>query len=447
MNPPFADGDAHLLKAIQMQERYGGQIRCILNAETLRNPYTNRRKALVQKLQQLGAEISYEQNAFMDAERQSSVDVAIIKINIPMPTYESDIMAKLKLAREVQDPQPQEPTELVENDFVKQIIKQYDLEVDAGCELIRQYIAVMPYIRHGYNNDNDKPIIRLAVDSDHASYGLPSVNDYLKAVRRKYWKTLFQHPSFTRQLTSNLSDELYLRVNEMVAYDFSEFNIRTLMAEVTAKIVDGVKQSILELFEKMTAKHAYYPECQGNIHYYNGWCSNKAHKINSKVILPVNGIFAVHSWTHDTFNEYNAYGVLSDIEKVLNYLDGNLTAPVNLERQLRLANSAGMTKNIHLKYFYVTFFKKGTMHIKFTCPELLDRFNIYCAREKNWLPPCYGHTAYADMAPDERNVVDGFHGDGTEGSGETGYASVMARPGYYLAQPNCQQIALEEGDA
>ncbi len=32
MNPPFADGDAHLLKAIELQKRWGGQIRCLLNA-------------------------------------------------------------------------------------------------------------------------------------------------------------------------------------------------------------------------------------------------------------------------------------------------------------------------------------------------------------------------------------------------------------------------------
>ena len=39
MNPPFASGDKHLLKAIKLQER-GGSIVCILNAETLKNPYT-----------------------------------------------------------------------------------------------------------------------------------------------------------------------------------------------------------------------------------------------------------------------------------------------------------------------------------------------------------------------------------------------------------------------
>ncbi len=55
MNPPFADGEAHLLKAIELQKRWGGQIRCLLNAETLLNPYTNRRKVLQSQLAELGA--------------------------------------------------------------------------------------------------------------------------------------------------------------------------------------------------------------------------------------------------------------------------------------------------------------------------------------------------------------------------------------------------------
>lgn len=445
MNPPFQDGDAHLLKAIQMQERYGGTIRCILNAETLRNPYTNRRKILMQKLQQLGAEISYEENAFRDADRQARVDVAIIKISIPMPTYESDIFNRLKKAQEESQPKQADPTDLVENDFVKQIIKQFELEADTGCELIRQYIATMPYIQSSYDKELSKPIIQLAINSDHACCGIPSVNDFLKAVRKKYWKALFQHPKFTRQLTSKLQSELYHRVNEMEAVDFSEFNIRCLMAEMNARVIQGIQDAIMELFETLTAKHAYYDECKANIHYYNGWCSNKAHKINSKVIIPINGAFAVYGWTDDVINIHNIYSVLSDIERALNYLDGNVTIPVNLERQLRLANSAKKTKNIQLKYFDVSFYKKGTCHIKFTCPELLDRFNIYASRCKAWLPPCYGKKTYAEMDTSERSVVDGFHGDGTEGSGETGYASVLARPGYYLAQPNCQQLTLEEG--
>ena len=64
MNPPFAEADAHLLKAIDLLSSYGGQIRCLLNAETIRNPYTYRRQVLKNKLTELEAEASIEEKTF-----------------------------------------------------------------------------------------------------------------------------------------------------------------------------------------------------------------------------------------------------------------------------------------------------------------------------------------------------------------------------------------------
>ena len=50
MNPPFSDGCKHLLRALEMQAKTGGQIVCLLNAETLRNPFNNDRITLQREL-------------------------------------------------------------------------------------------------------------------------------------------------------------------------------------------------------------------------------------------------------------------------------------------------------------------------------------------------------------------------------------------------------------
>jgi len=172
-----------------------------------------------------------------------------------------------------------------------------------------------------------------------------------------------------------------------------------------------------------------------NIHYYNGWKTNKAHKINSKVILPANGMMASYSWTGDTFDMWKAKEVIGDIEKVFDYLDGNLSAQVDRDTVLDEANRIGQTKNIHFKYFDLTVYKKGTMHIKFTNQALVDRFNIYCCQKKKWLPPNYGKTTYGNMTGEEKAVVDGFHGDGTEGSGQKLYAEILTNSAYFLTDP------------
>ena len=73
-NFPFSNGDLHLHKAIDIL--FSGQIVCLINAETIKNPFSNNRKSLIQKLNKLNASIEYIQNAFLDAERKTGVEVA-----------------------------------------------------------------------------------------------------------------------------------------------------------------------------------------------------------------------------------------------------------------------------------------------------------------------------------------------------------------------------------
>ena len=439
MNPPFADGDAHLLKAIELQRRSGGMIRCILNAETIRNPYTNRRRFLVRKLQEMEAEIKYIKGAFSNSERKTDVEVAIIAVNIPVPKRESTIFDRLRRAAEVDEPTPNNVTEMTVADFMGQIVSRFNVEVDAGLELIREYKAMMPYILDSFNGGRyDYPNLTLCVgDPGHTIRGtVPDINKYLRLVRTKYWEALFSNKEFVGKLTSNLRREYMEKVSSMADFDFTLFNIQQIAEQMNAEMGRGIQKTIVALFDKLTQEHSWYPECAKNVHYYNGWKTNKVHKINSKVIIPVSGMFSTYAWAaKDTFEVREAENTISDIEKVFDYLDGNETAAVDLHGVLLRACEAGQTRNIPCKYFNVTLYKKGTMHIKFRNQAIVDRFNIYCCRKKNWLPPNYGRAAYADMSAEERTVVDGFHGDGSQGAGEAGYQEVVAKSAYYLAEP------------
>lgn len=90
---------------------------------------------------------------------------------------------------------------------------------------------------------------------------------------------------------------------------------------------------------------------------------------------------------------------------------------------------------IPLKYFTATFYKKGTVHLVFNCPDLIERFNIYAAQQKNWLPPCYGKSRYSQMTPEEKAVVDSFQG-------EKAYEEVMAKANYYLAPATGNELLM-----
>lgn len=429
MNPPFSNGDLHLLKALDMQKN-GGNIICLLNAETIRNPYTEKRKELVSKLNTYNAKIEFIENAFGNAERQARCDVALIKVSIENKQEESDIFERLKKAEGV-DEFNEDCTDVEITDFIKSQIVRFNVEVQAGLELIRQYKALTPYILNSFTSKYSKPLISLEVCGKTRD---DCVNAYVKGVRRKYWQALLQNPKFIGRLTSKLQDEYRTKVETFADYDFSEYNILTLSNEITSQIKTSIEDSIVEMFDNLTVEYSYYPETQKNKHYYNGWTTNKAHKINKRVILPF-----YNAWSYGHLYDGNVSGKLCDIERILNFLDGGMTRSVESTSEIISRSfECSKTKNIHLKYFDVSFYKKGTAHITFNCPELIERFNIYAAQYKKWLPPSYGKKKYKDLNKEEKEVVDSFQG-------ESEYNNILAKASYYLAPVVNNQILAIEG--
>lgn len=275
MNPPFADGDAHLLKAIELQKQYGGQIRCLLNAETLLNPCTNRRKVLQAELSELGAEIEYIEGAFANGERATDVTVALLKINIPQAKEDSNIFRRLSEAAHLDEEPAQDITDMAVMDFMEQIVSRFNVEVDAGLALIREYRNMLPYLLDSFDKEDKFGFTTLTLCAGDPSKAggrgsVPSVNKFLGLVRRKYWEALFRNKEFVGKLTSNLRQQYQSMVGKMANYDFTLFNIQMIAAQMNAEMNQGVQETIVALFDKMTEQHTWYPEMAKNIHYYNG---------------------------------------------------------------------------------------------------------------------------------------------------------------------------------
>ena len=434
MNPPFSNGCKHLLKALEMQQRNGGAIICLLNAETLKNECSNERIMLNRMLEEYNADIQYIQDAFMDAERKTNVEIALIKVKLPDVQRDSFIFDSLEKAKEQREyTYNTENTQLAENDFLKAIVEQYKMEIEAGVKLIKEYYAMSPHILYQFGKDKQTGqtiqtggcVLNLSIGRDSAS-----VNGYIREIRGKYWSALFENPKFIGQLTNNLQREYYNKVEELKDYEFSLHNIYELKIDMSKKVIKGIEDTIISLFEELSNKYSYYDECSKNIHYFNGWKTNKAWIINKKVIIPLRGWRDLeYSWGGFKPSDREVVNKLRDIEKCFNYLDGGLTETVDLQQSLEFAEEYGESKDIVLKYFNVTFYKKGTCHITFTNEELLKKFNIFGAQHKGWLPPSYGKKKYSDMTSEEKAVVNDFEG-------EAEYNKVMCNTSYYLADTN-----------
>ncbi|WP_368223548.1 DUF4942 domain-containing protein [Bacillus velezensis] len=421
MNPPFSDGAKHLIKAIELIEKQqrSGQIVCLLNAETLKNPYSNDRKFLIRKLEEINAEVEYIQNAFSNSERSTEVETALIYISIEKQEYSSVLIEELKKDESHKISADYKATQLVNADFIKGIVEQFNYEIKAGLKLINEYNSLKPLMLHSFNDDST-PILKLIIDKNTEENDIE--NTYIKQIRAKYWNALFNNDQFMGLFTSNLKQKYLQHVEELKDYDFSLFNIYTLRIQMSKEMTQGVEDTILNLFEEFSHKH-YYDESSKNVHLYNGWKTNKSYKINKKIIIPLSGYNRWDERYSPTY--FTVLEKLKDIEKVFNYLDNGLTEDINIDETLKLAEHYGETKKIELKYFYVTFYKKGTCHIEFKDMEILKKFNIFGSQKKNWLPPSYGKVKYQDMTAEEKDVINNFEGSQS-------YSETVNNASYYI---------------
>lgn len=412
MNPPFDNGAKHLLKAIELC-RFGGKIRCILNAETVRendNSFTFNENILYKKLLELNASIEYKQNAFKDAERKTGVEIAIIKIDTPDEDISiNDIFEKLRKEEKfIFETKVEENKEITYSDFIKDIIAKYNFEIKVGIELIKQFYSTNNKLQK-YKKDYNESYFNLQVDGKTEDNINICINKFIEEVRENYWTTLFDSEKFAKKMTSKIRQEFHSKINELKNYDFSEFNIEQIQTDLKLKYNQSVEESIITLFDEFSRKHYWDKEDSANIHYYNGWKTNKAWKINKKIIIPIYGAFREWSreWTFQPTN-YQVKDKLLDIEKIFNYLSGIQNNHDSIFYSLQYAENTRNTKNIECRYFNLTFYKKGTLHIEFTNLDVLDKFNIFGSQKKNWLPPGFGKKQYSEMNQEEKNVVNEF---------------------------------------
>ena len=422
MNPPFDQGAKHLLKALSMQER-GGLVRCILNAETLKNPCYYDRQDLARLLAKYGAEIEYRDNAFTDAERKTGVEIALVKVTIPaQEEITGNILDQLHRAQAAREERTPERAHLAKGDFIDAIVDKFNFEAEAGCKLIHEYRSLLPYLKDDLRKEGyPSPILDLKIHGENDA----TENEFIRKMRCKYWQALFSDHRFMQNMTNNLQRELYSKIGKMRDYDFSVYNIHALRLEMQKKLVDGIHDTIMTLFDDWTRKY-HYDEHSTNRHYYNGWKTNDAFAVNKKVIVPFYRAYS--QWSGKLELNYEAHHYLSDIEKVFDYLTGNAPDTDRISRVFATAQAEQNNKKIPLRYFTVTFYKKGTCHIEFTDMDVLHKFNLYAAKDKNWLPPVYGKKKYKDMTKDEKAVIDSFEG-------EKSYTDVLSRADYFLSSP------------
>lgn len=405
MNPPFKDGEKHLLKALDMCKN-GGQVCCLLNARTLKNPSNVYRQDLIRKLEENNAEIEYIENAFYNSERRTSVEIALVYVNIPKKQYDFSFFDNMTESDDYKNIYTeQERNELATNDVIGNVLKQYDNECRMGLDFLNQYDKMASIIPTVY--ESSEKLIQVSVASNEEYNGFSKQNLFLRGLRYKYWSLLFQTKEISNFFTYEVRSELYSNLERFKRYDFTLSNIKTLQIELSKNLSSNIEEAILKQFEDLTYTHSM--GCSRNIHYFNGWKTNDAYMINKKVIIPCYGLF------DNRFNSWSLYktsSMIDELEKIFEHLDGGRTENDTFKSASDILHNLNFKgEPIEFKYFRVEFKKKGTIHVYFKNLELLKKFNIFGANKKGWLPDGYGKKSYANMTEEEQAVVNDFQGE------------------------------------
>lgn len=406
MNPPFSNGDEHLLHAINIT--INGQIVCILNAETILNPYSNKRKELQRKLQELNADVEIIEDAFVDAERKTNVKVALIYININRTVEDFFGLDPEVIEDKFHANIIEEETGLVKSETVDAVISRYNVSREEGIKFILQYAKSSKHF-------NDQLSLSVfshdARDHDQETEIPVLISKYLKNLRRKYWLDLLDHPAITEKMTAKRRSDYQAQLQRNTSMEFSEKNLREFIARLHNNYDFAIKEAVVDVFDKMTRQHSWYPETKKNILHFNGWKTNSAHKANKKCILPGFNYISYGSYSLS----YSSERELDEIDKVIAYFEPVKKFPLGGDSYLKMSEAIKFalknkeTKQIESEFFIVNLYKKGTAHLTFKDEGILRRFNQFAAQRKRWLPPNYGKSS-SEMSKEELDVIDSFQG-------------------------------------
>lgn len=405
-NPPFNEGDKHLLKAIEIL--YRGQIIFLLNAETLKNPYSNTRKLLVEKLEKLGADIEYVENAFVDAERKTSVEVAIVSI-IVKRDLKDDLFDGCDDNAQVEDDTAEGTKEVSRGKDIEEMVVDYNLTVDKCSEVIKtffkNYQRISPYLKL-----NDKP--NSYSSEDMTTYMQELLNNSIQEIRQTYWKNTLNLDAVNMRLTSEKMDQFHEQLKERAYMDFTASNIRQFILNVIGGYENTLIEAVVKLFDQFTDYSYHGGPNEKNIHYFNGWKTNSSFKINNNIIIPIYSNYGpsfIDEYSGQWKLNYSVAAKLSDIDKVMNYFDG-LSSYISISYALEHAFQRGESRKIYSTYFTSTAYKKGTIHLMFKDDDILRRFNIVACKGKKWLPEDYGVKEFKALSTAEQAVVESFEG-------------------------------------
>ena len=373
MNPPFSNGDEHLLHAWNVL--VDGDIVCLLNAETIRNPHTRRRETLAKLIEDHGT-VEFLGPVFERAERPTSCEIAMVRLTKIQPESEK-LNFDFVPANDVQEAgfaqaQIETGTDLAKPDLMGAIVRQYEMTKEGFGDLLRARNKMAFFSRSCTKSSWDAATKALerGHGGDAAAY-----EAFTAEIRTGFWEHCFRTLGMEKYLTKGLMEKVRLYVEQQGKMAFTKENIAKMLETMMLNRHAIMQQAVEAVFDEFTRYH------EDNRIHPEGWKSNKSWKVTRKVVLPY---YIDASWSSGLRISSSRYRETDDIDRVMCYLSG--TALEDIVTISRAVDAIPKGETLGMSTFFkIRGYKKGTIHLEFLDEALWNRFNIEACKGKGWI--------------------------------------------------------------
>lgn len=391
MNPPFAAGAKHVLKAWDML--WEGEIVAILNAQTLRNPFSAERKRLLQLVEDHGS-VEYIADAFKGEEvvREADVEIALVHLVKPAECTEDWIGPVIESMRVDRNKEEafELPRELaLPNSFVTNQVRAFRAAVKAMREAVRMRAVADHYaVRIGRtmddlaNNRSDGDVREVVSIRKALEEGYDNLKD-------RAWASVLRSTETLSKLSSKVQKQAESQFSIIQALEFSEENVYSFLLGLVQSQPEMQLDMMCEVFDLITR---YWSD---NTVFYRGWKSNDKHRTMGRRIKMTRFIIPyMRGWSHSL--DWDSLRVLADLDKVFALLDGRSQPEVSLVSLFESKGPGNRNTFDQLRrgerldgsYLSVRWYKGvATCHLYPRNKELVDRLNRIVGRRRGWLPP------------------------------------------------------------
>lgn len=372
MNPPFSHGVRHVLKAWQIL--YAGEIIALLNAETLRNPHTKGRQILAKIIKDNKGTVEYLADQFIDSERKTSVEVALIHIKKDRKV-EFNYFDGMKEA----DPEAMADADGPEVNQVALTGSQIANKVRAFNKALdcHKKAIISRAEGHHYAQLLTEGKERREGVKDFTEIVKKKINKVVAGLQEKAWRHIAALSEFRDHMTTKVAMDFELSMAQVMKLEFTEENIRQFLLNLLADRGKIFNDGLLEVFDELTRYH------KDNRVHVEGWKSDDYFFVNKRIVLPyvMNFNYGKFQWSY-----HGGRHQIHDLDRIMSYMMGHdPKGDLTIQDAVDSYDEKLGTK-MESTHFSIRVFKKGTMHLYFRDLDALQRFNLAAGRLRGWLP-------------------------------------------------------------